>query len=318
MAARQEDVNGAMLSILKKMDSMVSATQESYEESLITLGSVENIMKVDVGSELKKQTSLLSSIEAKLISGLETSTGDGSELKDQTSLLSSIEARLTSSLEASAGGGSGAETKQLIDAIGNVENVMKVEVGSELKNLTSLLSSIEEKLISSLEASANASKGADEFDSKGVDAMSTSLIKMSKAAKLVSEKAGEKVKKFLGNIAEGFADLQEKIDEKKAKEISNLIKTLAGSVLYFAGAMILATPFLVLSLLGSALLGLNIKILSKAAGDGLTLEKAEGMAAIISVGGKAFMYALSMVAVTLLAPFMILGAIVLAKSITLL
>ena len=131
MAARQEDVNGAMLSILKKMDGMVSATQESYEESLITLGSVENIMKVDVGFELKKQTSLLSSIEAKLIEGLK--------------------------------------------------------------------------------GAANKSKGADEFDSKGVDAMSTSLVKMSKAAKLVSEKAGEKVKKFLGNIADAFADIQEKI-----------------------------------------------------------------------------------------------------------
>ena len=238
MAARQEDVNGAMLSILKKMDSMVSATQESYEESLITLGNVENIMKVDVGSELKKQTSLLSSIEAKLISGLK--------------------------------------------------------------------------------ASADAAKGADEFDSKGVDAMSKSLVKMAKAAKMVSEKAGEKVKKFLGNIADAFADIQEKIDSKKAKEISNLIKTLAGSVLYFAGAMILATPFLVLSLLGSALLGLNIKILAKTAGEALDPEVLKGMASIIALGGQVFKYALGMVVVSLLAPFMLLGPIVLAKSITLL
>ena len=238
MAARQEDVNGAMLSILKKMDGMVSATQESYEESLITLGSVENIMKVDVGFELKKQTSLLSSIEAKLIEGLK--------------------------------------------------------------------------------GAANKSKGADEFDSKGVDAMSTSLVKMSKAAKLVSEKAGEKVKKFLGNIADAFADIQEKIDAKKAKEISNLIKTLAGSVLYFAGAMVLATPFLVLSLLGSALLGLNIKILAKTAGEALDPEVLKGMASIIALGGQVFKYALGMVVVSLLAPFMLLGPIILAKSITLL
>ena len=68
-AARQEETNSAMLSILKKMDTMVAATQQTYEQSLITLGSVETIMKVDVGTELKKQTAILMSIEAKIGKG---------------------------------------------------------------------------------------------------------------------------------------------------------------------------------------------------------------------------------------------------------
>ena len=51
MAARAEGVNQAMLSILKKMDAMVSATKLAEDNSLILLGGFMAVKK-----NLKKQT----------------------------------------------------------------------------------------------------------------------------------------------------------------------------------------------------------------------------------------------------------------------
>ena len=79
--ARQADMSGAMMSILKKMDTMVAATQQTYEQSLITLGSVETIMKVDVGAELKKQTAVLMSIESKLNASEKRANSGGDEFE---------------------------------------------------------------------------------------------------------------------------------------------------------------------------------------------------------------------------------------------
>lgn len=75
--ARQQDVSGAMISILKKMDSMLSSTNEIYEQQLSLLNSIDTIQKTTVVSELKTQTKILQSIEAKLKSTSEGSSGKG-------------------------------------------------------------------------------------------------------------------------------------------------------------------------------------------------------------------------------------------------
>jgi len=66
MPIRQQDVNSAMVSILKKLDTMVESTKDTYEQSLVVLGNIEAVMKNDVSTELKAQTKILANIEAKL------------------------------------------------------------------------------------------------------------------------------------------------------------------------------------------------------------------------------------------------------------
>jgi hypothetical protein len=64
--ARQEDVNNAMLSILRKMDVMLESTEITYEKSLTILGNIEGVLQDDLGAELKKQTKILMNIETKI------------------------------------------------------------------------------------------------------------------------------------------------------------------------------------------------------------------------------------------------------------
>jgi hypothetical protein len=63
---RRASAQDAMLSILKKLEGMLDSTNESYEKQITILSSTEAVMKNNVAVELKKQTGILTSIEAKI------------------------------------------------------------------------------------------------------------------------------------------------------------------------------------------------------------------------------------------------------------
>jgi hypothetical protein len=54
--ARKEDVSGAMMSILNKMDAMLESTNEIYEQQLVLLNNIETVQKSAVVVELQTQT----------------------------------------------------------------------------------------------------------------------------------------------------------------------------------------------------------------------------------------------------------------------
>ncbi len=128
MAVRAEGVNQAMLSILKKMDAMVSATKLAEDNSLILLGSIETVVKNDVSLELKKHTTLLSDLKS--IFGISAELMNRMEQHSviQNSLLSSIEIKVAKlSKSDSVGGGGAANDGGLAGAIGSIpEALMKL------------------------------------------------------------------------------------------------------------------------------------------------------------------------------------------------
>jgi hypothetical protein len=128
MAARAEGVNQAMLSILKKMDAMVSATKLAEDNSLILLGSMETVVKNDISLELKKHTSLLSDLKS--VFGISAELMNRMEQHSviQNSLLSSIEIKVAKlSKSDSVGGGGAANDGGLAAAIGSIpEALMKL------------------------------------------------------------------------------------------------------------------------------------------------------------------------------------------------
>ena len=75
--ARQEDMSGAMMNILKKMDTMLESTNEIYQEQLFILNSIDTIQKTAVVVELQNQTKILQSIESKLDSQVSGGGGLG-------------------------------------------------------------------------------------------------------------------------------------------------------------------------------------------------------------------------------------------------
>jgi len=234
--ARQEDLNGAMVSILKKMDAMLDTVNETYQEQLLVLNRVDAVQTNSVAVELKKQTTLLTSIEAKIAAG-KNGGGEGDEI-----------------------------SKESIKAFGQVGKII-------------------ERLI--------------------------------KATSKLDEGAGERIKSFLTKTGEGLQIFLDSVDVAKSNAIMELMTTLTRGVIFFALAMIIATPLLVLAIPGIVLFGLSVRLLMWTAGDAAK-EGAGAMDGVMALGKGAVLYALSMIVVTILAPAVLVGSAVLGLSIRLL
>ena len=232
MSARQVNAQEAIVSITSKMEAMLQQVQQQYDQSVTLLTQLNTTMTVDVGQELKKQTSILMSIEAKI----------------------------------GAGGGSSGEDKALSDNLGIL--------------------------------------------SKG-------LGKLVSAAEKIKPKAGERVKEFLGNIAEGLISITEKIDEKKAEAISNLISTLGKGVLLFGLTMTLYSILGPTAMLGATLFGLTVRLLMKSAGV-VDENSVKGMAAVASLGLGVLYFGLAMTLYVILAVPAMLGAVLFGLTVRLL
>lgn len=66
MGPRQDTGQAALLGVFQKLDLLLNHVEESMDSSLSMLSNIEKIAKSEISTELKKQTTILASIESKL------------------------------------------------------------------------------------------------------------------------------------------------------------------------------------------------------------------------------------------------------------
>ena len=290
MAARQEDVNSAMLSILKKMDTMVAATQQTYEQSLITLGSVETIMKVDVGAELKKQTGILMSIEAKLgkQSKGEGGGGDSGNLKDFKEAFGSVAEALDKILKAA-------------------EKIDKKK-SDNLKDFFTKLSESINEFSKNVDA-GKAKAAADLIAAVGSGVLKYALVLTLATPLLIIALPGA----MLFGLSIRLLMMSMGSVDKNQVEAMKAVLALAKGALLYSLAMVAVTLMSPIVLIGSVLFGLSIRLLMLSAGS-VNKKDVKGMEAVLSLAKGALYYSLAMVVVTLLAPIVLIGSLILGLS----
>jgi hypothetical protein len=287
MAVRQEDVNSAMISILKKMDVMVESTKATYEQSLVVLNSVDTVMKNEVSTELKKQTSLLMSIEAK-IGKSEESKAAGGDPKEFGKLLGSFATGLV----------------KIIKAV----NKLNDKAGDKLSTFFT-------KLTNSL---SNLQKEFDEGKVKALGALltgiATSVLKFGLALALytiISPLA------MVGAVMFGLTiRLLMKsagVVNKESAEGIAAVLGLAKGVLLFGLGLVVFTIMAPIAMIGAVLFGLTIRLLLFAAGSAKK-EQAQAMNAVLNLSKGILLFALAMVVVTLLAPIVLIGTLIISAS----
>jgi hypothetical protein len=176
--ARQNTGQEAIVNLSKKIDEMVTVVAEQYEQQTSILSSLDVVMKSDISGELKKQTSVLMNIEAKL---------DASNKKEPA-----------------------------VD-----------------------------------------SAGMQEY-SKAFGSMAIAIVDLIEKA---DDKAADRLEGFFNKLAKGVNNLMKDVDKEKAEGLAAVLFAVTSGVLKFGLFMFLATPLLALSLVGSLLLGLNIKLI---------------------------------------------------------
>lgn len=173
MGPRKQTNQQAILSVLNRIDELISSTKETYETEILILDSIDSVIKNEVSSELKKQTSVLSSIEAVLRNNTQE------EFK-------------------------GGDVRKTFGAVaGGIERIINA---------------------------------AEKFDPK----------------------KGKKVRDFFVDISTGLAEFLDKIDEDKVDLAGKLMKRLALGIFLYSVSIALATPFLVVGLVGSAAFAANM------------------------------------------------------------
>lgn len=223
MAGARQDtsVQSALVSIFRKIDTMVDSIVRTNNENLIVLGDIQKIVKVDISTELKKQTTILSEIKAKLV-----------------------------------GKSSGKFTKE--------------ETGTD-------------------------------SDKKNFEMFGNSFAAIVKAANKITPQTTKNVKEFLNGLADSFKNLND-IDFSKASSVATAITSIVSigkNALKFAGYMILFTMVSPIVKLGVTVLAWTLSSFNK-----LTLpdEKTlEGVETLIGLGGKILLFGLAMAAFTIVA-----------------
>lgn len=232
---RQSDVSGAMVNLLKKMDTMLETSKASVDQSYIVLSSVEAVMKNEISAELKKQTSILMSIESKL----------GAASRD----------------EASAG-----RPKDYKEVLGNI---------------------------------------------------ATGIEKIIKATEKISEKSGDKLKKFFNNLTESLSSLTNDIDENKAKGIAIVLTSIGSSILKFGLSLALYTLISPLAMIGATMFGLTIRLLMLTAG-AVDEKSSKGIAAVLGLASGVLKFGAALVLYTIISPIAMVGAVLFGLTIRLL
>jgi len=88
--ARQNTGQEAIVNLSKKLDEMVNVVAEQYEQQTSILSSLEVTMKSEIPNELKKQTSILMAIEAKIGEASKTPSVDTAGMKDYAAAFGSM------------------------------------------------------------------------------------------------------------------------------------------------------------------------------------------------------------------------------------
>jgi hypothetical protein len=189
------------------------------------------------------------------------------------------------------------------------------DTGSELTKQTSILMSIDAKLDAK---NSNPSVNTSEMAAytKAFGSMAKAIVDLIEKA---TPEAGKNVKAFFDQTVEGLQNVKKEApNEKAVQPAAAALGSIGSGVLEFAFFTALATPLLLLSLPGSLLFGLNIRLLMFAAGTAATPEAAQGIAAVAALGWTPLAFAGVMFLYTLVAPLAMVGAIMFGLTIRLL
>lgn len=285
MAVRQEDVNSSMMNILKKMDVMVESAKSTNENSLILLSSLETITKNEVSAELKKQTTILMSIEAKMKSAAmnEATGGNPKAFKELLGgLASGLEKiiKAVNKLDSKAGD----KLKDFFTKLGEAFKSIKPE---EAKAVGILINGL----------GANILK---------FGAYLTLYTLIAPFAMIGATMFGLTVRLLM--LSAGT------VDEKSVKAMA-AVGSLGKGVLIFGLTMILYTIMAPIVMVGTVLFGLTIRLLFLAMGTFGDAKDAEAKAKVpLKIALGVLLYSLSMVAVSLLAPMILMGTLAVTLS----
>jgi len=291
MAVRQQDVSGAMMSILKKMDMMVESTQQTYEESLIVLSSVEAVMKNDVASELKKQTSILMSIETKIGQAQlnETVGGDPARFRD---LLGGLSVGLdkiilaTQKLDEKAGEKLNNFFTKLTETLGNFSKEFNEQ---NAKSLTSIIETI--------------GAGVLRFG-----AILTLYSIIAPFAMIGATLFGLTIRLLMKTTGE--------INPNLGTSLMPLLD-VGWNILWFGAALALYSIISPLALLGATMFGLTVRLLQATAG---TVDEAslKAMASVKGLAESSILFGIGMAVYAVISPLALLGATMFGLTVRLL
>ena len=290
--ARQQSGQEAMVSILRKLENMLDSTNQTYEQTLLILSSTEAVMKNEVSVELKKQTAILMSIEAKMSKAAqaEEQKFKGKEFDDK-------------------------ELTSMSKSLGELVKIAKTvneKMGDNIKNFLTKVSDGFKSFTESVDTKKAKEAGeAISLISKGVILYALALIVATPL--LIAAMPGA----FLFGLTIRLLN-------KGAGEITedNLVgvaaaSTLAKGSLLFGLAMLAYTIIAPFAIIGATLFGLTIRLLMKAAGE-VSEDTVVGIAATVTLARGAILFGLSMAAYSIIGIPAVIGAVLFGLTVRLL
>jgi len=270
------------------MEAMLQQVQTQYDQSINLLTSLNTTMTVDVGQELKKQTSLLMSIEAKI------GTNGGSAGEDKM---------LGKNLEILSKG-----LSKLVKAAEKIKPKTGEQVKEFLGNIADGLASLTDKID---EKKAEIIANTVITLAKGVllfGLAMTLYVILGPTAMLGSMLFGLTIRLLLKSAGE--------VDENSLKGIV-AVAALGLGVIYFGLAMALYAVIGIPAMLGAVLFGLTVRLLAKTAG--LNDPKvAAGIVGIAALGLGAIYFGLAMLGYAIIGIPAMLGAVLFGLTVRLL
>jgi hypothetical protein len=285
MAVRQEDVNSSMMSILKKMDAMVESAKTTNENSLLLLSSIDTVTKTEVSAELKKQTNILMSIEAKMKTAAmnDATGGDPKAFKE---LL----------------GGLANGLEKIIKAVNKLDD----KAGDKLKKFFTNLN----------DAMADVDPKKAEAMGLLINGLGSNILKFGAYLTLYSIMAPFAMigATLFGLTVRLLMFTAGSVDEGSAKGIA-AVAGLGKGVLVFGLMMILYTIMAPIVMVGTVLFGLTIRLLFLTMGTFGKPEEAEARAKVpLKIALGVILYALTMVVVSMMAPMILMGTLAVTLS----
>ena len=289
--ARQQIGQDALVSILRKLETMVEDTNQSYEQSLVLLSSTEAIMKNEVSVELKKQTAILMAIESKLSKAAEDQQQfKGKEFND---------AELTT-MSKSLG--------DLAKAAGKINDKMGDRVKDFLLKISEGIGKFTENI------DADKAKATADL----IGAIGSGVIKYAVGLAIATPFL---ILAIPGVILFGLTlrlltKTAGEVNPENFKAMANVLDLAKGALL-FGLAMVAYTVLAPVAIIGATLFGLSIRLLMKSAGI-VDESNAKSMGAVLMMAKGALLFGLAMATYTILAPIAIIGSVLFGLSIRLL
>jgi len=224
-----------------------------------------------------------------------------------TSILKKMEAMLDTTNEI---------YQEQLSVLSCIETVQTNVVAVELQKQTQILTQLSAQL-SAKDAGVSADKGKSKEFAEAFGTIGKSLESLLKAAEKIDPKSAEKLDGFLTKLAESMNNFMSKVDAKAVQALSNLLDGIVGGVFWYSIGLLIATPFLLLSLPGAYLFGLSVRLLVLGMGEAANVET-ESLKTIVGLGGHILLFGLSMALFAIISPIVMIGSLLFGLSLKLL